>query len=88
MRRVGPGDGSQHIVYGQEEIRLDKMGNVKQWIVGSIGRYPIPTPYYEIKVNQETLEKGKVCIAVSNIKTGYTIRFSPKERVVGSCSTH
>jgi hypothetical protein len=78
MRRVVLGDSSQHIVYGQEEIRLDKIGNVRQWYRGSIGRYPIPTPYYEIKVNQETLEKERVCAAVSNIKTGYSIKFSAK----------
>ena len=45
MRRVVLGDSSQHIVYGQEEIRSDKIGNVRQWYRGSIGRYPIPTHY-------------------------------------------
>jgi hypothetical protein len=33
---------------------------------------------YKIKINQETLEKERVCTAVSNIKTGYSIKFSAK----------
>ena len=53
------------------------IGNVRQWY-----RKHREISYldsnYEIKVDQETLEKSRVCTGVSTIKTGYSIRFSAK----------
>ena len=37
------------------------IGNIKMWYRGGIGKYPIPTPHFEIKVDEETLEKSRVC---------------------------
>ena len=80
MTRVLLADESQqYIVHDQEDIRFDMIGNLRPWYRGGIGRYPIVTPRYEIKVDPETYEKTRVCTGVSNIKCGYSIKFSPKK---------
>ena len=79
MTRVILLDGSQYIVHDHADIRLDLIGNIKMWYRGGIGKYPIPTPHYEIKVDEETLEKSRVCTGVSYTKTGYSIKFSTKK---------
>jgi hypothetical protein len=79
MTRVVLLDGSQYIVHDHADIRLDLIGNLKMWYRGGIGKYPIPSPHYEIKVDEETLEKSRVCTGVSHIKTGYSIKWSIKK---------
>ena len=79
MTRVLLLDGSQYIVHDHADIRLDMIGNIKMWYRGGIGKYPIPTPHYEIKVDEETLEKSRVCTRADYVKTGYSIRFSTKK---------
>ena len=53
------------------------IGNVRQWY-RKHRKISYLDSNYEIKVDQETLEKSRVCTGVSTIKTGYSIRFSAK----------
>lgn len=79
MKRVVLFDGSQWIVHDHHDIRLDMIGNLRTWYRGGIGKYPIVTPRYEIKVDDETFEKSRVCTGVSHIKTGWLIPFTKKK---------
>ena len=78
MTRVLLLDGSQYIVHDHADIRFDLIGNIKMWYRGGIGKYPIPTPHFEIKVDEETLEKSRVCTRADYVKTGYSIKFSQR----------
>ena len=79
IRRVVLPDGSQYVVHDHEDIRLDMIGNLRTWYRGGIGRYPIPTPHYEIKVDPDTFEKNRVCTGYSSIKCGYSIKWSVRK---------
>jgi hypothetical protein len=76
MKRYILKSGEQYIVHDETTTKFDPLGNRKSFYRGGIGKFPIPIPHYEIKVNpEEGYSKAKIITGIDSVDVGYSIPF-------------
>jgi hypothetical protein len=67
-------NGEEYIIHDMRETKYDPLGNRKTFYRGGIGKYAIPLPRWEIKVNpEEGYAKEKYIAGIDMIETGYPL---------------
>jgi hypothetical protein len=78
IMRVQGADGKEYLTYSENETRFNDIGNSSSRFRENIGTYPIPEGHIVLYYDANGEQQSKVD-SISDIKTGYSIPFSPQK---------
>jgi phage pi2 protein 07 len=67
----------EFLIYDQQDVRKDPLGNELREYRTNLGRYPIPIPQFRLRKDENGYEE-KYVHSLSDVRTGYSLLFTKK----------